>query len=62
MRTLLPYYFISTRIVGWQCSQCQRIFRLAVGESVSSNEPLKKIRRQFREHKCNKPPEPGMGA
>jgi hypothetical protein len=53
MRSLVPYFFISTHPVGWKCSLCGKIFRvplnvLATPTTKSDDE----IQARFDVHSC----------
>ena len=52
MKTLVPYYFVNSRIVGWKCFECGHTFQLKEDESPDAEEPLLRIQDEFRAHRC----------
>lgn len=52
MKTLVPYYFVNSRIAGWTCSECSQTFDLQQDEPLDSEEPLLRIQQEFRAHHC----------
>jgi hypothetical protein len=52
MKTLVPYHFINSRIVGWKCFECGQTFQLKEDESMDSEKPLLRIQEEFRAHRC----------
>jgi hypothetical protein len=53
MRSLVPYFFISTHPVGWKCSACGKIFRVPLnimGEPTA--RPDDEVRDRFEGHSC----------
>ena len=53
MRTLVPYFFISTHPVGWKCSLCGQIFRVPLNVlGAPSSKPDDDVRSRFEAHSC----------
>jgi rubredoxin len=53
MRSLVPYFFISTHPVGWQCSQCGQIFRVPLNVmGAPSIKPHEDVKSRFEAHSC----------
>ena len=51
MRHLIPHYFVSTRPLGWRCSECEQPFSL-IGLSDISDEIPTSITTAFDTHTC----------
>jgi hypothetical protein len=53
MRTLVPYFFISTHPVGWKCSACGKIFRVPLNILAEpTSKPDEDIGMRFEAHSC----------
>ncbi len=53
MRSLEPYFFISTHPVGWKCSQCGQIFRVPLNVlGAPTSKPDEDVRLRFEAHSC----------
>jgi hypothetical protein len=52
MRTLIANYFVSTYPLGWKCSDCGKLFRVAVGVKTQPATPSSEISVEFGKHIC----------
>ena len=53
MRSLVPYFFISTHPVGWKCSVCGKIFRVPLNIlGKPTNKPDEDVHSRFEAHSC----------
>lgn len=52
VRSLIPYFFVSTQPLGWKCSECEKVFRIKVALGAPPPYPMPEIRAEFRTHKC----------
>ena len=53
MRSLVPYFFISTHPVGWKCSVCGKIFRVPLNILAQpTTRPDDDVRDRFEGHSC----------
>ena len=53
MRSLVPYFFISTHPVGWKCSLCGKVFRVPLNVlSRPTSKPDDDIHAKFEAHSC----------
>lgn len=51
MRHLVPHYFVSTRPLGWRCSECGQPFSLIGLSDISEDVPMS-ITVAFNTHAC----------
>jgi hypothetical protein len=51
VRHLVPHYFISTRPLGWRCSECGQPFSLIGLSDISEDVPMS-ITVAFNAHTC----------
>jgi hypothetical protein len=53
MRHLIPNFFISTRPLGWQCSECSRAF--PASGMVAITDPIPStVSAEFNAHRCKR--------
>jgi hypothetical protein len=53
MRSLTPYFFVSTHPVGWKCSTCGQIFRIPLNVLGAPTSKLDEdVRSRFEAHSC----------
>jgi hypothetical protein len=52
VRTLVPYYFVSTQPVGWKCSECGKLFQIKIALKTMPQDPMPEIKADFKAHKC----------
>jgi hypothetical protein len=53
MRSLVPYFFISTHPVGWKCSACGQIFRVPLNVlDKPTSKPDDDVQVRFAAHSC----------
>jgi len=53
MRQLLPHYYVSTRPVGWKCSECEQVFgNRSELDPQQQPEAPSSIQAEFTDHNC----------
>jgi hypothetical protein len=54
MRQLLPHYYVSTRPLGWKCSECGQVFgnRAEQDQEQQLASPSGAIQTEFDGHNC----------
>jgi hypothetical protein len=54
MRQLVPHYYVSTRPLGWKCSDCGQVFgnRVPQDGEEQSAAPTAAIHADFADHNC----------
>ena len=54
MRQLLPHYYVSTRPLGWKCSDCGQVFgnRIEQDRKQQASVPPSAVQADFAHHNC----------